>query len=55
MGEKRDYEILLFATVVRDIGKFWQGTGERKKHQELAGQFVKIHFSEKWQEVLWIA
>ncbi len=28
MGGMNDYENLVLAAVVHDIGKFWQGTGE---------------------------
>lgn len=49
MGENRDYENLVLAAVVHDIGKFWQGTGEGGKHQELGAKFIRMHFPEKWQ------
>jgi CRISPR-associated protein Csm1 len=49
MGEKRDYENLVLAAVVHDIGKFWQGTGEGGKHQELGVKFVRAHLPEQWQ------
>ncbi len=49
MGEKRNYENLMLAAVVHDIGKFWQGTGERERHEELGAKFVRMHFPERWQ------
>lgn len=50
MSGKSDYESLLLAAVVHDIGKFWQGMGEGGKHQELGAKFVRMHFPEQWQE-----
>ncbi|NJD75762.1 MAG: HD domain-containing protein [Candidatus Methanoperedens sp.] len=49
MGGNKDYENLLLAAAVHDIGKFWQGTGESGKHQELGAKFIRMHFPEKWQ------
>ncbi len=49
MGGKSNYESLLLAAVVHDIGKFWQGTGEKGTHQELGVKFVRMHFPEQWQ------
>ncbi len=49
MGGKSDYEKMVMAAVVHDIGKFWQGTGEKGTHQELGAKFVRMHFPEQWQ------
>lgn len=49
MGGKKDYENLLLAAMVHDIGKFWQGTGEKGTHQELGARFVRMHFPEQWE------
>ncbi|MDP2752848.1 MAG: type III-A CRISPR-associated protein Cas10/Csm1 [Nitrospirota bacterium] len=50
MGENKDYEKLMLAAVVHDIGKFWQGTGESRKHQELGAKFLREHIPEQWQD-----
>lgn len=49
MGDNKDYEKLMLAAVVHDIGKFWQGTGEKGTHQELSAKFVRAHIPEQWQ------
>jgi len=33
MGGKSDYESLLLAAVVHDIGKFWQGWRNQMRHK----------------------
>ncbi|NJD52218.1 MAG: type III-A CRISPR-associated protein Cas10/Csm1 [Candidatus Methanoperedens sp.] len=50
MGDNKDCEKLMLAAVVHDIGKFWQGTGEKGTHQELGTKFVREYFPEQWQE-----
>ncbi len=50
MGGKKDYESLLLAAVVHDIGKFWQGTGEKGTHQELGAKFLREHIPDQWQD-----
>ncbi len=50
MGDNKDYEKLMLAAVVHDIGKFWQGTAEKGTHQELGIKFVREYFPEQWQE-----
>ncbi len=35
MGENKDYEKLMLAAVVHDIGKFWQGTGEGRLYPSI--------------------
>ncbi len=50
MGENKDYEKLMLAAVMHDIGKFWQGTGEKGTHQELGVKFVRKHIPEQWQD-----
>jgi CRISPR-associated protein Cas10/Csm1 subtype III-A len=47
--ENYDYENLMLAAVVHDIGKFWQGTEEKGKHQELGAKFLREHIPEQWQ------
>ena len=34
-------EKLRFAALLHDIGKFWQGTGEKGEHAELSVKFVR--------------
>jgi len=43
-------KIVQLAALLHDIGKFWQGTGEKGKHPELSGKFIKAHVPEQWQE-----
>lgn len=38
--------ILRFASLLHDIGKFWQGAGENGKHEELSARFVKQYLPE---------
>ncbi|KAB2946739.1 MAG: type III-A CRISPR-associated protein Cas10/Csm1 [Candidatus Methanoperedens sp.] len=50
MGDNKDYEKLMLAAVVHDVGKFWQGTGEKRTHQELGAKFLRKHIPEQWQD-----
>jgi len=44
-----DVKIIQLATLLHDIGKFWQGTGERGNHAELGSRFIQDHVPEQWQ------
>lgn len=46
---------LRFASLLHDIGKFWQRTGERGSHEELSTRFVREYLPEKLQEVTFLA
>lgn len=37
---------LRFASLLHDIGKFWQGTGEKGNHQELSARFIRTYLPE---------
>jgi CRISPR/Cas system-associated protein Cas10 (large subunit of type III CRISPR-Cas system) len=50
MGEQKEYENLLLSSMVHDIGKFWQGVGERGTHQELGAKFVRAYLPAQWQD-----
>jgi len=43
-------KIIQLATLLHDIGKFWQGTGERGNHSELSSRFINVYVPEQWQE-----
>jgi CRISPR-associated protein Csm1 len=43
-------KIIQLAALLHDVGKFWQGAGERGKHAELSGRFVQSHVP--WDGVL---
>ena len=51
MAEK----IVQLAALLHDIGKFWQGTGERGKHAELSSRFILEYVPEQWQGAAGIA
>jgi CRISPR-associated protein Csm1 len=38
-----DEQIIQLAALLHDVGKFWQGAGERGKHAELSAKFVQDH------------
>ncbi|MFZ2071656.1 MAG: type III-A CRISPR-associated protein Cas10/Csm1 [Halobacteriota archaeon] len=42
-------KIIQLAALLHDIGKFWQGTGERGKHAELSSRFIREYVPEQWQ------
>ncbi len=43
-------KITQLAALLHDVGKFWQGAGERGKHAELSRRFIVEHVPEQWQE-----
>lgn len=45
-----EYQKLLLASLSHDVGKFWQGAGEKGTHQELGANFIRKYFPEKWKE-----
>jgi len=42
--------IIQLAALLHDVGKFWQGTGERGSHSELSSRFINAYVPEQWQE-----
>ena len=46
MGKPTDIERLRFACLLHDIGKFWQGAGEKGRHPELSARFARQFFPE---------
>jgi len=44
-------KIVLLAALLHDVGKFWQGAGERGNHSELSSRFISVYVPEQWQEV----
>jgi len=42
--------VIQLAALLHDIGKFWQGTGERGNHSELSSRFINAYVPEQWQE-----
>ncbi len=50
MDDRVEYENLLLAAMMHDIGKFWQGAGKRGEHPSLSSEFVKKYFI-KYQNV----
>jgi len=45
---------LRLAALLHDIGKFWQGKGERGTHEELSSRFIMEYMPEQWQEAVGI-
>jgi CRISPR-associated protein Csm1 len=43
-------KIIQLAALLHDVGKFWQGAGERVKHAELSAGFVQDHVP--WEGVV---
>ncbi|KAA0002106.1 MAG: HD domain-containing protein, partial [Thermoplasmata archaeon] len=43
---------LRFASLLHDIGKFWQGTGEKGKHAELSAKFIRQYLPNELQKGL---
>jgi CRISPR-associated protein Csm1 len=43
-------KIIQLAALLHNVGKFWQGAGERGKHAELSRRFIVEHVPEQWQE-----
>ena len=41
-------KIVQLAALLHDIGKFWQGAGERGKHAELSSRFIQEYVPEQW-------
>lgn len=48
-------KIVQLAALLHDIGKFWQGTGERGKHAELSSRFIQDYVPEQWRGAAGIA
>jgi len=46
LGKPTDIERLRFACLLHDIGKFWQGAGEKGRHPELSARFARQFFPE---------
>jgi hypothetical protein len=44
-----DEKIIQLAALLHDIGKFWQGAGEKGKHSELSSRFIQEYVPEQWQ------
>ena len=42
-------KMLVLSAMMHDIGKFWQGTGEHGRHEELGSRFIKAYVPEQWQ------
>jgi len=42
--------VIQLAALLHDIGKFWQGTGERGNHSELSSRFINAYVPEQWQK-----
>jgi len=42
--------IIQLAALLHDVGKFWQGTGERGSHSELSSRFINLYIPGQWQE-----
>lgn len=55
MGGNIEYQNLLLASLIHDVGKFWQRAGEKGTHQELGADFIRRHFPEKWKEIARLA
>lgn len=49
----RDFQTIVLAALLHDIGKFWQRTGEQpdRKHPELSAWFVRERLGDRWPEV----
>jgi len=45
-------KIVQLAALLHDIGKFWQGTGERGNHLEQSSRFINVYVPEQWQEAV---
>ena len=43
-------KIIKLAALLHDIGKFWQGVGERGKHAELSCRFIMDYMPVQWHE-----
>ncbi len=41
--------IIRLASLLHDIGKFWQGTGETGNHAELSLRFIQNYVPDQWQ------
>lgn len=44
-----DEKIIQLSALLHDIGKFWQGTGERGNHAGLSSRFIRDYVPEQWQ------
>ncbi|WP_042685116.1 type III-A CRISPR-associated protein Cas10/Csm1 [Methermicoccus shengliensis] len=44
-----EYELVLLAALLHDVGKFWQRTGEQGAHQQLGGRFIHQYIPPQWQ------
>lgn len=42
-------KIIQLAALLHDIGKFWQGRGERGIHSELSSRFINVYVPEQWR------
>ncbi|MEO0080663.1 MAG: type III-A CRISPR-associated protein Cas10/Csm1, partial [candidate division WOR-3 bacterium] len=49
----RDYQTVVLAALLHDIGKFWHRTGRHpdRTHPELSAWFVREHLGEQWKDV----
>ncbi len=43
-----DEKIIQLSALLHDIGKFWQGVGEKGKHSELSSMFIQEYVPEQW-------
>ena len=55
MGSIDQSLILRFAALLHDIGKFWQGAGEKGSHQELSAKFVRQYLPESLEKASFLA
>ena len=53
LGE--DLVTLRFASLLHDIGKFWQGSGGKGRHEELNVKFVRQYLPQKLESVSFIS
>ena len=53
LNDNRDYQCVVLAALLHDIGKFWQRTGEHagRKHAELSAWFVRERLGDRWRAV----
>lgn len=50
-----DIDLIRFSALLHDIGKFWQGTGEKGDHQELSAKFIRMYLPEKLEKATFLA
>lgn len=47
--DRMEEKVIRLAALLHDVGKFWQGTGERGEHAELSSRIIREYVPEQWQ------